>query len=202
MRLKTLLNQTLLVVALLVCIFFAVLILYSIFQDEIKNNLPVFDSGTITITKEEEDTSSPVRLKIPQIGIDANIERVGLTKDGAMGVPKGVANVGWFDLSPSPGEIGSSVIDGHSGYKNDKPAVFDNLHKLQKGDKIYIEDEKGKTIVFVVRRLWSYDNKKNASEVFSSKDGKAYLNLITCAGDWNAIEKTHSKRLVVFADKE
>jgi len=35
-----------------------------------------------------------------------------------------------------------------------------------------------------------------------SNDGKAHLNLITCAGVWDEVEKSHSSRLVVFADME
>lgn len=144
----------------------------------------------------------PVRLKIPSINIDAPIEYVGLTPDGAMGVPKGPSDAAWYELGPRPGEKGSAVIAGHSGWKNNIPAVFDNLYKLKKGDKIYVEDERGAVIVFVVRESKKYDPKANASDVFESTDGKAHLNLITCAGFWNKIWKSHSDRLVVFADKE
>lgn len=144
----------------------------------------------------------PVRLKIPSIKVNALVENVGLTPDGAMDVPVGPANVGWFNLGPRPGEEGSSVINGHAGYKNNKPAVFDNLYKLKKGDKIYIEDSEGTTITFVVRELKSYNRNANALNVFSSSDRKVHLNLITCTGIWDKVEKTRSDRLVVFTDKE
>ena len=119
-----------------------------------------------------------------------------------MGAPVGPNETGWFKLGPRPGEVGSAVIDGHSGWKNDIPAVFDNLSQLHKGDKIYVEDEKGILTTFVVREIRIYDPKADATEVFSSHDGKAYLNLITCAGTWDNVKKSSSERLVVFADKE
>jgi sortase A len=149
-----------------------------------------------------EQTDSEFRLKIPGIKTDAVIENVGLTPDGAMDVPKGPKNVAWFDLGSRPGEPGSAVIAGHSGWKNGIPAVFDNLSKLKKGDKIFIQDKKGAVITFIVREIRNYDPNADAGDVFGSSDGKAHLNLVTCGGVWNAAKKTHSQRLVVFTDQE
>ncbi|MDP3778930.1 MAG: class F sortase [bacterium] len=144
----------------------------------------------------------PVRLKIPTINVDAPVEYVGLTFDGAMDVPKERANVAWFNLGPRPGETGSAVFDGHYGWKNRKASVFDNLYKLRKGDKLLIENDKGMIISFVVRESRRYNPNTDASDVFGSSDGKSHLNLITCEGVWNKVSKTYSKRLVVFTDKE
>jgi LPXTG-site transpeptidase (sortase) family protein len=119
-----------------------------------------------------------------------------------MDVPKGPNEVAWFDLGPRPGENGSAVIAGHYGWKNNVPAVFDDLHKLRKGDKIYFEDEKGAITTFVVREIRTYTKDEAAPDVFGSSDGKAHLNLVTCTGAWNEAEETRSERLVVFTDKE
>jgi hypothetical protein len=54
----------------------------------------------------------------------------------------------------------------------------------------------------VVREIKKYDLSADTKDVFVSNDGKSHLNLITCAGIWNPILGTHSKRLVIFADKE
>ena len=142
------------------------------------------------------------RLKIPSIKVDAPVEYVGLTSDGAMDVPKDAVNVGWFNLGRRPGENGSAVIAGHFGTINNVPQVFNNLHKLRKDDKIYIEDDKGVNIIFVVREIQRYGKDDDSSGIFGSSDGKAHLNLITCAGVWNKAEKTFSERLVVFTHKE
>lgn len=119
-----------------------------------------------------------------------------------MDIPKNIKNVAWFENGPRPGEIGNAVIDGHFGWKNNIPAVFDNLYKISIGDKIYIEDDEGVTSTFVVREIKSYSENDYAGEIFNSNDGKAHLNLITCEGIWNKTQKSYSKRLVVFADKE
>ena len=141
-------------------------------------------------------------LKIPNINVDADIESVGLTLEGAVDVPKSFANVAWFNLGPRPGKKGSSVVSGHSGWKNGKQSVFDNLYKIKKGDKIYIEDGEGIINVFVVRKFKTYGSNDDASDIFSSSDGKAHLNLITCVGNWYVGQKSPNDRFVVFADKE
>lgn len=145
---------------------------------------------------------TPAVIKIPSINVNAPIVYVGLTKTGAMDSPVGPKEVGWFSPGVLPGDKGSSVMDGHSGWKNNIPAVFDDLYKVKIGDKIYIEDKNGGSITFVVREIKNYDPKADASEVFVSNDGKAHINLITCTGFWNTILKSHSERLVVFADME
>ena len=150
----------------------------------------------------QASSSLPVRLKITSLNVDALIEYVGFISGGAMGVPKGPAEVAWFELGPRPGDVGSAVIDGHSGWKDGIPAVFDDLHKLQAGDKIYIEHENGVNNAFVVRESKLYDPGADAIDVFTSQDGKSHLNLITCEGVWNTVTKSRSKRLVVFTDKE
>ncbi len=151
---------------------------------------------------EQINSGLPVRLTIPKINVDTAFEYVGITAGGAMDVPKSPAEVAWFKLGIRPGEKGSAVIAGHFGWKNGIAAAFDDLNKLQKGDRVYIEDEKGVKTSFVVRESRSYDAKADASDVFDSGDGKAHLNLITCEGVWNKTKKSYSDRLIVFTDKE
>ena len=155
------------------------------------------------IKHDEVNIALPVRLKIPKIRINAHIEQVGLTLSGEVGVPKGLANAAWFKQSVRPGESGSAIIDGHFGrWKNGKPAIFNNLFKLRKGDRVYVEDDSGKSITFIVRESRLYNKYDEAAEVFDLSDNKAHLNLITCEGVWDKISKSYSKRLVVFTDKE
>ena len=144
----------------------------------------------------------PVRLKIPAIDVDSAIEFLGLAPGGEMATTKNPNNVAWYKPGQRPGEKGSAVMAGHSGWKSGTPAVFDHLAKLQVGDKLYVEDETRTTITFVVREIRNYGQADDAKNVFSSSDGKAHLNLITCEGAWDKASHSYSKRLVAFADKE
>lgn len=150
------------------------------------------------ITSENGSPTSPKRLIIPRIDVNAAVEDVGITLRGAMGIPESTIDVGWFNHGPRPGENGSAVIAGHLNGELGEAGVFADLHKLKAGDKLYIEDSRGESIAFVVREHRQYDP-GYADDVFRASDS-AHLNLITCDGIWNELQKGYSKRLVVFAD--
>jgi len=95
-------------------------------------------------------------------------------------LPAGSEDVAWFALGPHPGQVGSAVIGGHFGISNGVPYVFYNLNKLKVDDNVYIIDDSGNTLTFVVRSIKSYDRNASAVNVFTSDDGLAHLNLITC----------------------
>lgn len=144
----------------------------------------------------------PVRLKVPAIGVDSAIEDALITPDGRMDVPSGTKNVAWFALGPNPGEVGSAVIGGHYGFYqgNKGPTVFYKLDQLKVGEKIYIVDDKGGTLAFQVREIKLFDRNADATDVFTSSDGLAHLNLITCEGVWNKIDDNYPLRRVIFTD--
>jgi len=160
------------------------------------------EQGKTISSQSTSPTGAPVRLKIPKITVDAAIEYVKIAPDGKMDTPKNLDDVAWYEPGVRPGEEGSAVIAGHYGWVKGKGLVFGDLHTLRMGDKIYIEDDTGKVISFVVRESRRYDPEADTEDVFVSNDGKAHLNLITCDGSWNTAQQSYSERLVVFADKE
>lgn len=153
-------------------------------------NLPIPDAG------------QPIRLKIPIINVDASIENVGQDSKGLMEIPKDIETAGWFELGKKPGEIGSAVIAGHYGLYAGKPTIFNELNKLKAGDEVITEDEIGTRVSFIVKEIRRYDPTANTTDIFSSDDEKAHLNLITCDGTWNKDAKSFDQRLVVFTDKK
>lgn len=199
---KKLIRKILLAV-IIVFIFSVVFLLYSAPVSSVQIKPATSVKKTITYPKSEQISFGlPIHLDIPKVNISANLEQVGLTSYGAMDTPKNQNNVAWLKTGPRPGEKGSAVIDGHYGWKNGRPSVFDNLYKLRQGDKILVKDDANTTITFVVREIKRYSPRANATAVFISNDGKSHLNLITCEGIWDKNSKSYSTRLVIFADKE
>lgn len=149
----------------------------------------------------EERVGIPARITIPSISVDAAIEEVALTKDGAMDVPTLPRDAAWYGLGPRPGETGSAAIAGHVDDEKGAAAVFADLHKVKAGDRILVHDDEGATTSFVVRESRRYDADAEARDVFASNDGEAHLSVITCDGPWDKRAGQYAKRLVVFADK-
>ncbi|MFH0928103.1 MAG: class F sortase [bacterium] len=174
-------------------------------SSSISENQPELNLAVIPETEPEVDSpvviGLPVRLQIPSIAVNAAIEKVALTADGAMDVPKDPMSAGWYVFGPRPGESGSAVIAGHLNWWHGAKGVFERLGAVKPGDLVIVEDDTGANSSFIVRESRKLDAKADTSEIFNPKDGKTHLNIVTCDGIWDNRARQYTKRLVVFTDK-
>lgn len=142
--------------------------------------------------------SRPLQLRIADIQLNASIGNVGLDNKGAIEVPADYQTTGWYELSPTPGELGPSVIVGH--LDNIKGvAVFWRLRELVPGQMIEVDRQDGTTAKFVVQKLDQYTQENYpASEVYGNTD-YAGLRLITCGGTFNRLTGHYTANTVVYA---
>lgn len=154
----------------------------------------------ISQRKTKQSASSPVRLIIPTIGVNAALERVEITAASNLSTPTGHPwdDAGWYDLGIQPGERGSAVIDGHLDRPGGFPAVFWNLRNLHNGDQVNVVESQGKTLHFRVIQVAYYPfQTAPLQNIFGNDNGRS-LNLITCAGDWIPDQHQTTLRLVVY----
>lgn len=142
---------------------------------------------------------APARLKVPSLGIDAKVEEVGRKLDGAMGTPADFMNVGWWSEGSKPGSPGNAVMAGHVNNALTKPGVFAHLSKINKGDYVTVSDAEGRTKVYEVYEIASYEPDQAPLAKIFATTGPSQLVLITCEGEWVADERSFDKRLVVIA---
>ena len=141
----------------------------------------------------------PRLLQIPRLGINANIQSVGMDPQGRMDVPTTWTDVGWYQLGYRPGEKGSAVMDGHLDDTSGAPAVFWYIKDLQPGDQILVTDNNNTTYTFVVSDTTSYPfDGAPMQQIFNTTD-QPRLNLITCDGSWNRATHNYSNRTVVYS---
>ena len=181
-------------------LFVGTLLYPEMWMDNKKTDTTLTVHKNVSTPITSEQLGIPTRLRIPKINVDTVVESVGLTLDDAMDVPKNYKHTAWYNGGPRPGQIGSAVINGHYSWVNGVPTVFADLHLLRYGDTIQVEDQKGIITTFVVKSLQTFKENSDAATVFSSNDGKAHLNIITCQWLWNNTTKRYPYRLVVFAD--
>ncbi len=141
----------------------------------------------------------PSRLVIPALGINAGIQYVGLTADGNMDTPKSAVDVAWYKLGPVPGGVGNAVIAGHINTRYSAHGVFEHLENLNTGDTVKIVTKGGQTLTFKVTAKELLPYNASSAAVFGKTSGK-HLNLITCAGTWQADKHVYDKRLVIFTE--
>ncbi len=143
--------------------------------------------------------SEPTHLKIPKIAVDTDITTVGLLADGSLATPPVLSNIaGWYKFSPTPGEIGPAIIDGHvDSYKN--ISVFWRLRELLPDDQIIITRADGSTVDFKVEALQQFSQENfPTNQVYGNIDHPG-LRLITCGGTFSRATGHYDQNTVVFA---
>jgi hypothetical protein len=140
----------------------------------------------------------PLRLKIPSIGVDVAVGRLGLNQDGTIEVPADFNEAGWYDKGPAPGETGPAVVLGHLDSLTG-PAVFARLHSLRQGSDVIVIRQDGSQLRFSVERVASFSSDAfPTDQVYGATPGPA-LRLITCGGNFNVGRGRYSANVVAFA---
>jgi hypothetical protein len=145
--------------------------------------------------------SLPVSVHIPAIGVDSRLLHLGLNADGTIQVPSIRTNSGraaWYKYSATPGQIGSSVIEGHVD-SDHGPAVFFRLGALRPGDTIDVRLADGVTAVFRVTGVREYTKSRFPAKAIYGATDFAALRLITCGGAFDYVTGHYLSSTVVFA---
>jgi len=142
--------------------------------------------------------STPTRVQIPALGVTSSVIDLGLERDGSMEVPGGAYPVGWFDGSPTPGELGPSVLAGHVDWSGE-PGAFYGLRELLPGDEVVVDRADGTRAVFVVDAVEEHPKDEFPSDAVYGDIDHAGLRLITCGGSFDEDTGDYLDNVVVFA---
>lgn len=128
--------------------------------------------------------SAPTAVRIPAIGTDSELVHLGLRENDSLEVPPTTPGspASWYDKSPTPGELGPSVLLGHVNEDDGGDGVFAGLRDLQPGDEIEVDREDGTTATFTVDYGETYAKDDFATEKVYGNTDDAQLRLITCDG--------------------
>ncbi len=149
-------------------------------------------------------SSPPVSISIPAIGVTSTLLYVGLNPDGTIQVPPlndpPLTNeAAWYEYSPTPGEPGPSIIEGHVDTAAYGPSVFFRLGALKPGDLVDITLADHQVAVFKITGVRLYPKSHfPTSAVYGSTDYAA-LRLITCGGSFDEQSHHYRSNVVAFA---
>lgn len=145
--------------------------------------------------------SLPVTVDIPAIGVHSKLLHLGVNSDGTIQVPSLNTRAGdaaWYKYSATPGQIGTSVIEGHvDSYLG--PAVFFRLGALHPGDSVDVTLADGITAVFRITGVRQYAKSNFPAKTIYGATGHAALRLITCGGVFDYATRNYLSSTVVFA---
>jgi hypothetical protein len=145
--------------------------------------------------------SVPVSIRIPAIGVRAQVRDLGLAADGSIAVPslRTPFVTGWYDRGPAPGSPGAAVILGHVDAAGVGPAVFYNLGNLRPGNRIFVTLDSGRTAIFEAYSVAEYLKTKFPTAQVYGYTSWPTLRLVTCGGGYDPHTGHYLGNTVVFA---
>ena len=142
-------------------------------------------------------SSPPVSLTIPALGVDAAIERLGVDSDQHLEVPSDPGGAGWYEESAAPGAAGAAVIAGHVTWAQE-PAVFFDLGGVRPGQRVHIRRADGRTAIFAITKIKQYAKDTfPTAKVYRPVD-RPVLRLITCGGQYDADSDSYDANVVAY----
>jgi Sortase domain len=148
--------------------------------------------------------SLPVSISIPAIGVRSRLLYVGLNPDGTIEVPPlndpPLTNeAAWYKYSPTPGQPGPSIIEGHVDSSRTGPSVFFRLGALKPGDLVDITLADRQVAVFKITGVRLYPKSRFPTSTVYGFTSYAALRLITCGGSFDEQSLHYSSNIVAFA---
>ncbi|WP_295700198.1 class F sortase [Lapillicoccus sp.] len=146
--------------------------------------------------------SVPVAITASRIQVTAApLAQYGLDAQGAIAVPPSTATTpaGWYTGSPTPGQVGPSVIVGHVDSAAAGPSVFYHLSELRPGDRIEVTRADHTVAVFAVDSVETYAKAEFPTLQVYGNINHAGLRLITCGGPFYANKGHYQDNVVAFA---
>lgn len=142
--------------------------------------------------------SLPTHLTIDKVEIDTDLLTVGKNPDETIEVPADYHKAGWYEYSPTPGELGPSIIVGHVDNVSGV-AVFWRLRELSPGDIIKISRADGQTHTFRIDSVEQVPQTNFPTDKVYGNIDHAGLRLITCGGTFNNQTQHYDQNTVVYA---
>ena len=140
----------------------------------------------------------PVRLRIPELGVDAAVGGVGKAADGTVEVPSEWDEVGWFDQGARPGEAGPAVLLGHVDSRNG-PAVFVRLPQARPGTVVEVVGADATVTRFRVERVEAFPKTRFPTDAVYLPALAPELRLVTCGGAFDRTTGHYVDNVVVWA---
>jgi hypothetical protein len=146
------------------------------------------------------DPFAPLSVQVRRAGIDARVVPVGVGRDGMLGIPQDVRQVGWWQAGAAAGSAaGTVVLVGHVDSAQQGAGAFFPLRQLNPGDRVVLSGAGGERTVYVVSARRQYPKSSlPRAEVFG-QGSMPRLVLLTCGGPFNSATRHYEDNVVVYA---
>lgn len=130
--------------------------------------VPVIPVEIEILPKTYMDYEVIAKLEIPKINLETNVLK-DYTADGMK-----VCSSKFF--GPEPNEVGNFCIAGHN---YDQENMFNHLINLEKGDELYLTDNKNGKVIYSIYDIYRV-KPQNTAPIGQETNGNKIVTLITC----------------------
>ena len=109
------------------------------------------------------------------------------------------SKAGWYKYSPTPGQIGPTVILGHVDSAKYGPGIFFKLGALQPGATVEVTLTDRIIAVFTVDKVVAYPKSKFPSTAVYGNIDHPGLRVITCGGTFDPTAGSYESNIVAYA---
>ncbi|MCU7728792.1 class F sortase [Actinoplanes sp. KI2] len=145
-----------------------------------------------------DEVAVPVRLRIPALGVDAKIEKLGLQRDGTIAVPATTDIAGWYEYGPRPGQAGPAVLLGHVDSQAG-PGIFIDLYRARPGTTVRVDRADGSSVTFRITKVTKVPKVQFPTDLVYAPTLDPTLRLVTCGGSFDRARGSYRDNVIAFA---
>lgn len=160
-------------------------------------DVPVVDAA---LGAQPADAPAPVRVTVPDLGIDMPVDGVGVAEDGTMEIPQDADRAGWYRFGPAPSEGGATVVAAHVDSWTTGIGPFSRLRDVSPGARVDVTTADGTVYAYVVRDVTQVPKSDAPVSQWFDRTGGPRLVLVTCGGTFDRSVGHYTDNVAVTAD--
>ena len=146
-------------------------------------------------------TAPPVRMRIPALSVDADVEATGFDDTETMMIVPSADILSWLQEGPIPGNAGNAILGGHNRWKGATGQLL-YLDELQIGDEMEIDYADGTGLSFRLESVFVYPLATADADTIMDLEGEARVTVITCKDPYNPATGTSDNRIIAIFKEE
>ena len=138
---------------------------------------------------------------VDSVAIEAEVDAVGVERDGQMELPPDPDRLGWYRFGPAPQDLaGSVVLGGHLDSLDLGIGQLARLRQVAVGDSVVVVTSAGATFRYIVTMVRSVPRAEVELDALFRRSGEPELALVTCGGAYDEDLGGYQENLIVTAE--
>jgi hypothetical protein len=163
-------------------------------------DVPVYDAD-LGAQQPATVTPPPVRLVVPDVGIDMAVDAVGVKDDGEMQIPEDATRAGWYEFGPAPADAaGATVMAAHVDSRQTGIGPFAKLREVGVGATLTVTTADGSAHEYRVVDVAKVPKAGAPVDQWFDRSGAPRLVLVTCGGTFRRDIGHYTDNVVVTAE--